>query len=516
MADTTIPTTPPTQDLEINLAEAPKMEEKAPEKTPAELDLSLDLNLPEAPKTDDRLKTEDEKNQEVTKPAEEEKSIEPTPEEANPVEKAEEIQAPVIENLFAEMPVVETTPVENPTPVTEEAPKSEEIQEEKTEREITAIPEPEKVEEVKTEEAPVKEIAPSTSIEEVMVPVAKIEETVPQTLESDIKIIDALEGHASAWGLSPEAVVKVEATPVEAPKTFDLDTMLGTPPPSTTPAPINEISAEPIAQATPTPVEISTMPNIMTMPEDATTQVPPSAFTILTTQPQVSAQAIPQITIPAKKTSGVKTLLFVVLFAALGFTTYFIVQTMYPLETGKLFWGGDTTQMHASEEVVIDTWANLTGETEAMSGEATEETTGDIWEMESYGELDNLGTATSEGGEEETDLSKLADYVNKGNDLRDQGKTLNNNTIIKYGLYISKKATDLLEKIAKGEEISNLSWYFAQFDKYIEQLETLMNSADQTTNNQEVSSPAVEPTNEIPTETTEPIPAPTANPFVAE
>lgn len=77
--------------------------------------------------------------------------------------------------------------------------------------------------------------------------------------------------------------------------------------------------------------------------------------------------------------------------------------------------------------------------------------------MESYGELDNLGTATSEGGEEETDLSKLADYVNKGNDLRDQGKTLNNNTIIKYGLYISKKATDLLEKIAKGEEISNLS-----------------------------------------------------------
>lgn len=131
--------------------------------------------------------------------------------------------------------------------------------------------------------------------------------------------------------------MKVEATPVEAPKTFDLDTMLGTPPPSTTPAPINEISAEPIAQATPTPVEISTMPNIMTMPEDATTQVPPSAFTILTTQPQVSAQAIPQITIPAKKTSGVKTLLFVVLFAALGFTTYFIVQTMYPLETGKLF-----------------------------------------------------------------------------------------------------------------------------------------------------------------------------------
>ncbi len=92
-----------------------------------------------------------------------------------------------------------------------------------------------------------------------------------------------------------------------------------------------------------------------------------------------------------------------------------------------------------------------------MTGENTEESTGNMEEMESYGELDNLGTTTPEGTEEDTDLSKLADYVNKGNDLRDQGKTLNNNTIIKYGLYISKKATDLLERIAKGEEINNLS-----------------------------------------------------------
>lgn len=58
---------------------------------------------------------------------------------------------------------------------------------------------------------------------------------------------------------------------------------------------------------------------------------------------------------------------------------------------------------------------------------------------------------------EETDLSKLADYVNKGNDLREQGKELNNNIIIKYGLYISKKATDILESIAKGEKIDNLT-----------------------------------------------------------
>jgi len=108
--------------------------------------------------------------------------------------------------------------------------------------------------------------------------------------------------------------------------------------------------------------------------------------------------------------------------------------------------------------IIGETTEEITEETEIITGETTEEITGDNREkMNSYGELDNLGTPTPEETEEETDLSKLANYVNKGNDLRDQGKTLNNNTMIKYGLYISKKATDLLEKIAKGEEINNLS-----------------------------------------------------------
>jgi hypothetical protein len=73
--------------------------------------------------------------------------------------------------------------------------------------------------------------------------------------------------------------------------------------------------------------------------------------------------------------------------------------------------------------------------------------------------LNDLGTTTQETTieTEQTDLSRLTDYVNKGNELLEQGKVINNNTVIKYGLYISKKATDFLEKIANGEEISNLS-----------------------------------------------------------
>lgn len=51
---------------------------------------------------------------------------------------------------------------------------------------------------------------------------------------------------------------------------------------------------------------------------------------------------------------------------------------------------------------------------------------------------------------------------------------MNNNTIIKYGLYISKKASSFLDKIANGEEINNLSGYFAQFDQYIAELNVLV------------------------------------------
>ena len=65
MTDATTPTTPSSQDLQINLEEAPKSEEvAAPEDKPVELDLNLDLNLPEVPKNDDRLKNEDQKNNE--------------------------------------------------------------------------------------------------------------------------------------------------------------------------------------------------------------------------------------------------------------------------------------------------------------------------------------------------------------------------------------------------------------------------------------------------------------------
>ena len=45
------------------------------------------------------------------------------------------------------------------------------------------------------------------------------------------------------------------------------------------------------------------------------------------------------------------------MFIALGFTTFFILKTMYPVEFGNIFSGGQTN-MHASEAI---TETELTG-----------------------------------------------------------------------------------------------------------------------------------------------------------
>lgn len=95
----------------------------------------------------------------------------------------------------------------------------------------------------------------------------------------------------------------------------------------------------------------------------------PPAFTIPTPTSTVPIQAVTQVTIPGKKTTGVKTLLFVMLFVALGFTTYFILQTMYPIEFANMFGKNNTIQMHASEEVTGDmSTEEITGTTEIMTG----------------------------------------------------------------------------------------------------------------------------------------------------
>lgn len=78
-----------------------------------------------------------------------------------------------------------------------------------------------------------------------------------------------------------------------------------------------------------------------TMPQQATMQMPQAMSTqafVMPTPTQV--QNTSYTSIPQKKNTSVKILLFVIMFVGLGFTTFFILKTMYPIEFGNIFGGG--------------------------------------------------------------------------------------------------------------------------------------------------------------------------------
>ncbi|EKD25297.1 MAG: hypothetical protein ACD_80C00088G0007 [uncultured bacterium (gcode 4)] len=449
MAELTIPT-PPTvpeaQDLQINLTDTPNSQKSSDilwnsqddsQKFSAN-DLDLDLNLPDAPKDDDRLKTEDQKNNEVV---------------------AVPVVEPVIEPVVT--PIIESE-------VIAIRPGGE------------AIQNPEiKIEEVQTPiiEPTLEATAPSTTIETEVIPTM----TAAVALKEDMKIINELEWNTSAGGLAPEAIIAPQVPVTEAPKTFDLDAMLGTP----VAAPIVGVPVMEAVQVTP---QASEAP--MQMPQTTPpAQVQQPAFTIPTTPiqaPQVQAQQIStpkiQTNMPPNKHTGVKVLLFVIMFAALAFTTFFILKTMYPIEFANMFGGGQ--QINTSATLPLTDTTTVTTET---TGIQLTETTGTIdtgvGTHESpiptgdsvFGELNDLGTPPPVvEAPVQDDVTRLTDYATQGNDFLAQGKTLGNNTIIKYSLYISKKATTFLDDIVNGKEINNLSGYFAQFDQYIVKLKELL------------------------------------------
>ena len=271
---------------------------------------------------------------------------------------------------------------------------------------------------------------------------------------TDQTIIENIQRNAvSVGGLASEAQVTTIPTEPHTTETknpvtttFDLDSMLGV---TNVSVKNNTSEIPPVQTATP----VSTTPTAI-----LTTPIP---------QPEPQAVVIPP-TNEVHKTSGIKIMVFAVLFAALGFTTFFILKTMYPLEFAQVFNGTDTANIHASADIISTGDTTLTGENITGTDVLT---TGE----EIFGELNELKTiAPEEMIPEETDISKLTTYASEGNMFVLKGKELNNTTIIKYGLYISKKSTAFLEKIANGEEINNLSGYFAQFEQYRQKLEELI------------------------------------------
>ncbi len=327
MADSTLPknqginqTIPSTQDLQINLEEAPKIEESTISKNKeSELNLDLDINLPESSKNDDRLKEEDKKNNEIIQqPVVAEKKI-PTAPEAK------------IEDVFAPIPELE------PTPTTQEQ-----------------IIQKENIEEQSVKEAPTEPTEMNTPETKVSTTISEdiVSTEVPTDFNQDMKIIEELNMNENKGGLATEAKIDNHPAAEPIPKTFDLDAMLGTTPPPVTTSTSPEIPVEqkPITEM---PIETKTVEQIIEKPVQTQPMTAP-AFTIPTTTSEVPVQTIMQTSIPHSKNKGVKTLLFVVMFVALGFTTFFILKTMYPIEFSNIF-GGSDIQMHASEDTLGET-----------------------------------------------------------------------------------------------------------------------------------------------------------------
>ncbi len=331
-----------------------------------------------------------------------------------------------------------------------------------------------KKEEIKTAETPVTpKVEETPTAPEIAIPttpensqtVSVNSESPVNPLESssltnDMKIIADLESHTSWTQTTPtEPSISSPMSPIESPVSptpqtgFDLDAMLWTP---TIAAPVPPIESP----ETPVPPVTSQESSVV----DSQKFSVPNSQT-LSTSPS--------------PTKSIKILAFVALFIALWFVTYFIIKTMYPLGfnstpaitiltgtelTGTELTGTELTGVDMSG-TVIETL--LTGE--IASGDISAQTHESAPDS-NFQDLENLTTTADTT---DTILSKLTTYSTQGKTYLAQGRQVNNQTLVKYGLYISKKADQFTTKIESWEEISNLSWYFAQFDQYLAQLQSI-------------------------------------------
>jgi hypothetical protein len=147
------------------------------------------------------------------------------------------------------------------------------------------------------------------------------------------------------------------------------------------------------------------------------------------------------------------------LFIAMGFTGYFILKTMYPLEFANL---GNTTT--TGEIPVITTGEEiLTGTEIALVPETGTIDTGHASADEMFSDLTDLAVAT--GDQTAVRLSQLGSYSEQGKLFYDRGKETNDKVMMKFGGYIWKKADTLINSLESGDILVNdmVPNYLAQF-----------------------------------------------------
>ena len=217
----------------------------------------------------------------------------------------------------AEVPTTEVIKLETPAEVKEEAIVQENLPLDA--KEFTLQDDMKIIQELKNPEA-TKIESPTTILE-----------TKPIEATEEVQPVQPVEPVKENKPIEPVAVQPVAVQPV-ASNTMNLDSLLFETPATVTTAPVESIK---------NPFDLI----------QANTPAQQVAQPAVTTTAVATIQAM-----PAKKKNGVKIGLFIVMFVALGFLTYFIISTMYPM---GLFNNNTAGQNNV---VAIDTGASLTGD----------------------------------------------------------------------------------------------------------------------------------------------------------
>lgn len=250
--------------------------------------------------------------------------------------------------------------------------------------------------------------------------------------------------------------------------------------------PINTESTKEENQAPTATINLDTLLNEQPTPEKSPIQNSP--FDLIAPKGETQNQTTPIPVQETKKNTWVKIGLFVVLFVALGFLTYFIISTMYPM----WFW---TSNQTSSQIISENTWENmeLSWETNIDNQIIAQEMTGDevhasAWEEVNFQDINDLMENNSTSPtilNQDAIVVKLSNYQELWTKYLSISKAQNDLQSIKYALYLKNKSQTVLNEIIANpnaiDTIANdINTQLAQFEAFLQRLQEKYGDANAT------------------------------------
>ena len=299
-----------------------------------------------------------------------------------------------------------------------------------------------------------------------------LQENLPQdakemTLTDDMNIIKNLENTATATSQLGERILE----------TKNPDPVVATPPViEEQPSTLNPQQAQPstinldslLADTTPTvaPVAATKSPfDLINTPAQQVAQPAVITAAVVAAQPMVD------------KKKGVKIGLFVLMFVALGFLTYFIISTMYPM----WFFASNSNTGVTITEITGDI---LTGEvvftgTELVSTDTGMTDTGHASASDAnFQDInDMMPDASSTTLSQDAIVVKLNNYQELWTKYLAASKAVNDLQSMKFALYLKNKTQTVLDEIIANPNAittmqSEITTQLAQFETFLQQLIT--------------------------------------------